>query len=220
MADRNTPPRAYRSAVRAGAAEQTRRRIVEAASATLRTEGARGFSLESVAKAAGVTRLTVYNQFGSRRALLEAVFDARAAEGGLNRIREAMAEPDPGQALGRLVEVFCGFWGSDRETLAGLYAAGSGDPEFQESLHERNERRRRAIATLVGRMVERGETAEAAAADLTDLLFVLTGFAVFAGLQPGREPAAVCALIQAAVADAVRRAGRSPPLIPARLPPG
>ncbi len=54
---------------RAASSGQTREQIVAAAAALLRTpEGIRGFSLEAVGKAAKVTRLTVYNQFGSRRA--------------------------------------------------------------------------------------------------------------------------------------------------------
>jgi len=40
-----------------------------------------------------VTRLTVYNQFGSRRGLLEAVFDNIARQGGLHEIADAMAMP-------------------------------------------------------------------------------------------------------------------------------
>ena len=70
------PPRSYVSPARSAAAAETRERVIEAASRTLREgESIARFSLDTVAKVAGVTRLTVYNQFGSRRGLLEAVFD-------------------------------------------------------------------------------------------------------------------------------------------------
>ena len=49
-----------------------------------------------------------------RRALLEAVFDDRAASGGLHRIPEAMAEPDPHRALERLIAIFSEFWSFDQ----------------------------------------------------------------------------------------------------------
>src|SRR5260370_17756192 len=79
--------RMYTSPRRRGAATQTRERIVVAAAAILATaEGISGFSLQAVADKAGVTRLTVYNQFGSRRTLLEAVFDDMAVRGGLHHI--------------------------------------------------------------------------------------------------------------------------------------
>ena len=60
-------PRPYQSPNRDAAASRTRDRIVTAAAAILGTaEGIEDFSLQAVAKKAGVTRLTVYNQFGSR----------------------------------------------------------------------------------------------------------------------------------------------------------
>ena len=73
------------------------------------------FSLESVAKAAAVTRFTVYSQFGSRSALLEAVFDDRALAARMNRLPEVMAEVDALSGLQRLIGVFCDFWAHDHD---------------------------------------------------------------------------------------------------------
>src|SRR3569833_4662900 len=101
--------RRYASPVRAAAAEQTRARIVETAARLLTDQpNIAGFSLEAVAKAAGVTRPTVYNQFGSRRALLEAVFDTVAAGSGLGgRIAGALGGAGPRAGRGRRV---AGVW--------------------------------------------------------------------------------------------------------------
>jgi AcrR family transcriptional regulator len=199
------PPRPYRSAVRAEAAEQTRRRIITAAVAILRAKGAGGFSLESVAKAAGVTRLTVYNQFGSRSALLEAVFDDRAAKGGLERVPQAMANPDTRAGLRDLVAVFCGFWAFDEGSLGSLHAAVSDHGELEESLRERNERRRKAIAVLAGRLADRGDIERQEIQDVTDLVFLLTSFHSYAAVAAGRTTAAACALLQRTVEDVLRR---------------
>src|SRR5262245_51487835 len=96
--------RRYRSAIREAAANATHARIIAAARAILGSpKGIAGFSLDAVARKARVTRLTVYNQFGSRRALLESVFDDMATAGGLHRIQEAMAATDPHDALLRIV---------------------------------------------------------------------------------------------------------------------
>ena len=94
--------RSYVSSVRTAAAAAKRDRVIEAAARSLREDASiAGFSLDAVAKAAGVTRLTVYHQFGSRRGLLEAVFDDIARRGGLNEIAGAMAtDPEFAQALG------------------------------------------------------------------------------------------------------------------------
>src|ERR1700733_4441932 len=93
-------PRGYRSPARDAAAEKTRGGLVAAATRLLRSPtGAQRCSLDAVAKAAGVTRLTVYNIFGSRSALFEAVFDERAKRGGLEQIPDAMRLPDPSASI-------------------------------------------------------------------------------------------------------------------------
>ena len=78
-------PRPYVSPKRAAAAEKTKAQVIAAAQRLLE-EGEAQMSLEAVAKAAGVTRLTVYKQFGSRRGLLEAVFDDNARRFGITRM--------------------------------------------------------------------------------------------------------------------------------------
>ena len=152
MASQTMPPRRYVSPVRSAAAAAKRERIVAAAARLLREKvNIAAFSLDAVAKAAGVARLTVYNQFGSRRGLLEAVFDERARQGGLERIAEAMAMPDTLAALDRVVEIFCDFWGSD-PAIGLLHEATAIDPEFAQALAERNERRRRLVGALLRRL--------------------------------------------------------------------
>jgi AcrR family transcriptional regulator len=146
--------------------------------------------MDAVAKAAGVTRLTVYNQFGSRNALFEAVFDACAKQGGLNRIPEAMSDPDPQRGLSRLIEIFCDFWASD-PGLGRLHDEAAFDPEFAAALSKRNEGRRKAIATLVSRMKLKAP----ARTDVIDALFALTSQQVYRTLSPGRNASATCKLI-------------------------
>jgi AcrR family transcriptional regulator len=166
-----------------------------------------GISLDAVAKKAGVTRLTVYNQFGSRRALLEAVFDDMAERGGLHRIREAMAKTDPQVALQQIVLIFCDFWSVHRGALWRLHAASATDPEFEESLRARNQRRRHLLSVLVDRMIEGGAKRPEVVIELIDVLFALTSVGFFWELTAGgRKANAVCHLIQALAADAVQRA--------------
>src|SRR5580693_193958 len=100
MANATMPTRPYVSPIRDTAAAEKRARVVDAASRLLREQAdVASFSLDAVGKAAGVTRLTVYNQFGSRRGLLEAVFDEIARHGGLHQLPDAMAMSDPRTAL-------------------------------------------------------------------------------------------------------------------------
>jgi AcrR family transcriptional regulator len=196
------PKRSYVSSVRASAAAETRERIIAAGARLLRKDASiANFSLDVVAKAAGVTRLTVYNQFGSRRGLLEAVFDDIARQGGLFELADVMALPDPRAALDRVVAIFCTFWAHD-PAIGGLNQAIATDPEFGDSLIERNERRRELLTALVSRIAEK-HTAKRAVRDAVDLIFVLTGYPTFAALSPQRSTEEVCRLLQAACRAAV-----------------
>lgn len=194
--------RAYVSSVRSAAAAQTRGRLLTTAAALLRDSASiADVSLEAVAKAAGVTRLTVYNQFGSRRGLLEAVFDEIARAGGLFRIEEAMALADPRAALDRLVEIFCDFWGRDA-AIGRLQEAMASDPEFAQAITARNERRRKTLSALVERIAA-DDMPPSARRDAVDLMFVLTSYGTYAALKPRRSRKAVCALIKRACTDAL-----------------
>src|SRR3979411_728504 len=185
------PRRAYVSSVRTAAAAEKRDRVLEAAAKLLREDASIArFSLESVAKVAGVTRLTVYNQFGSRRGLLEAVFDDIARQGGLPQRVEALGMPDPPAALDRLVEIFCGFWNRD-PAVGRLHEAMAMDPEFAQALIGRNERRRKTVNVQIGRIA--GKTASPQARqDAVDLIFALTSFAMFAMLRVDRSVDDLC----------------------------
>ncbi|HEX4635706.1 MAG TPA: TetR/AcrR family transcriptional regulator [Rhizomicrobium sp.] len=198
-------PRPYKSASREEAAERTRVKLVAAAANLLSSAG--DFSLDAVAKQAGVTRLTVYNQFGSRRALLEAVFDDRAARGGLHRIADAMADPDPQAGLRKLVAIFCDFWSYDEGGLQGLHAASGTDAEFRDSLTARNERRRKALSTLLHRMPAAARTDKATLRDLADTLFALTSLHFFSALSThGRSKSDVCEIVRELIDGALARA--------------
>jgi AcrR family transcriptional regulator len=194
------PSRPYSSPVRDAAAAERRARVVDVAGRLLREhENIASVSMEAVAKAAGVTRLTVYKQFGSRRGLLEAVFDERAQQGGLVRIARALAMDDPRAALNRVIEIFCEFWGSD-PSLGRLHDAAGLDPEFGQAVAERNERRR----TVIGLLIDRLNAGRAAPPDKTrdavDLLFGLTSFAMYRSLAANRPPRDVCKLLKTACA--------------------
>src|ERR1700736_5050434 len=194
-ADMSTP--SYVSSVRTAAAAAKRDRVIEAAARSLREDASiAGFSLDAVAKAAGVTRLTVYNQFGSRRGLLEAVFDDIARRGGLHQIADAMAMADARAALQGLVEIFCAFW-SRHVAIGRLHEAMATDPEFASALTERNERRRKGLAVLIDRIAAKNAPRQARR-DAVDTIFALTSYAMFAMLREGRSKSEVCNLVQSA----------------------
>lgn len=200
--------RRYRSPLREAAAAGTRERVLDAAVALLREiADISDFTLDAVAKAAGVTRPTVYNQFGSRLALIEAMFDRIADLGGLVALRSAMELTDPEEAISQIVRIFCSFWGSD-PAVQRLNDTIMLDPEIERSVAARHERRRRLLTAIVERTVP--DSPADAVRDTVDLLFLLTAPQTFRALLPGREPVQVCDLLREAALDALRRLRRPP----------
>ena len=201
--------RSYDSPARAAASAEKRARVVAAAMALLR-EGDKvtAVSLEAVAKAAGVTRLTVYNQFGSRCGLLEAVLEQLAHDTGMDQVGQVIAREKPRAALDKLIDMICHTWGYD-ESMGKLHAAALIDPEFAEAINARMERRRGALRFLVTRIRADKPVGDTEMTDLVDLLFAQTSYPVFTSLRAaGRTPEAVAALMKygchAAIASAAK----------------
>jgi AcrR family transcriptional regulator len=192
----------YRSEMRDAAADETRAGIVAAAQTLLAGgKDVPRFSLDAVAREAGVTRLTVYNRFESKRGLLEAVFDDMARAGGLFELPSLFGELDTAKALRRFVSVFCQFWALHGKVLPKFSAVAKLDDEIAQSLKLRSERRRQALTVLVGRLAIGKDQVE-----LIDVLFALTSFEMFDTLSVRRRSAkAVETLIQQLVEDSLQR---------------
>jgi AcrR family transcriptional regulator len=181
-------PRGYRSEVRQVASAETRARILDAARLLLSDERSVTFTVDAIAEKAGVARMTVYNQFGSKRGLVEALSDDLAQRGGIARLPAAFQADDAVAGLRVLVEVFVGFWESERLAIRRLRAFNALDPELAGS--NRDARRRGAISAVVGRLAaETGRLAGGDAERLIDLLWVLTGFEAYEHLSSGGSSA-------------------------------
>src|SRR5262249_19564472 len=170
--------RPYRLGQRQTTVEQTRARIVAAARELLATpDGFSGFTVDAVAAQAGVARMTVYNQFGSKMGLLEALFDDLAARGLLARLRAAFARPEPREALEELIAAFGGFWNSDRIVIRRIRGLSLIDADFERAVRARDERRREGIRTILGRCAGKDNHPPPRALDeLTDILHTPTQF--------------------------------------------
>jgi AcrR family transcriptional regulator len=165
--------------------DATRARIIAAARQQLLSGNA--FSLDAVACDAGVARLTIYDRFGTREALLEAVFDDLGESGGLIRLPEAFTDPDPIDALERFVVIFCDFYSTHRLVLRRLNALAVLRPG-NVAHTDRNPRRLQGLRVLLGRIADAGHPL-AGSPDVLHMVHVLTGFAFVDELSgPDREP--------------------------------
>ena len=149
-------PRPYRLGQRQAATDQTRTRIIQAARELFMAPGGiSGFSIEMVAKAADVARMTVYHQFGSKLGLLEGLCDSLAASGGMEQLATAFSMPEPLAALDQFILTFGRFWDEDRLVMRRLRALAALDPDFAQLIQTRDSWRRKGAQVLVRRFVEK-----------------------------------------------------------------
>jgi AcrR family transcriptional regulator len=177
-------PRPYQLGRRQEATNETRTRILAAARELLMSsDGFSGFSMDAVARQADVARMTVYHQFGSKAGLLEALCDSLAGYGGMEQLATAFRRPDPVVALDDFIGVFAHFWESDRLVLRRLRGLAALDPEFEQVIRARDERRRSGLRVLVGRLMEQyGRPLHEAFDETVDVLFTLSSFECFDAL--------------------------------------
>ncbi len=145
-------PRPYNLGKRQAQISAGRRQVLDAARGLLaEATSYRDFTVDAVARGAGVARATVYYQFGSKPGLLEAVCDDLAAAGGLADLADAFTEDDAEAAWQRFVAAFGRFWDVDRPVMRRLRALAQLDPEVADVIAARDQRRRQGIEVLLRR---------------------------------------------------------------------
>ena len=108
--------RRYEQRLRAEAADETRRRILDALYDRLREAPADPVSVDEVARIARVARSTVYLVFGSRSGLFDALTESLFQGAGWDSILEAFRHPDARETLRRGLVAFVG--AGEARTLA------------------------------------------------------------------------------------------------------
>jgi AcrR family transcriptional regulator len=202
-------PRPYNLDGRKAAAQETRARIIEAARTLLESpDGIVAFTLDAVAKQAGVARMTVYYQFNSKLGLLDALYDALAHRGLMPRLPAVMQQPDPEQAVLALVDTFTAFWQTDQLATRRLRALARLDPEVEQGITERDGWRRQHLHNLLARLeVARGDEIKLSP-ETEDLVYSLTSFEFYDTLSSLNADAA--AIIRGHVARLLQIADQPP----------
>jgi AcrR family transcriptional regulator len=219
----SAPPQAcarrYELGKRQEALDESRVRAIEAAKALLADSSTSGLPSEltmgAVAKRAGITRQTLYNQFGSRSELIEAVFDELARSAAMASMAAAMQQRDPQERLKGMIETFGHFWSADRPILRRIRALAATDPVLQSAVNARDERRRTACRHVVNGFAGSGLKVPGPARRdgdvedtslLVDVLYSLTSFEFFDMLAgAGRTGAEVVVAVTALARSAIIR---------------
>jgi AcrR family transcriptional regulator len=184
--------RTYQQRQRAHTAEATRQRILEAARACLTTTPLLAVSLERIAQRAGVARSTIYQVFGSRVGMFEALEQDLLQRGGFAEVQAAFNEnTDARQMLEQMVPAGVRLLEREQAILRALYLQALIDPEAATLTQRIDEGRIGGMRYLAQLLEEQGYTRpDLTRAEVGDILALLTDFATFdqfsskAGLSP------------------------------------
>ncbi|HEY0815767.1 MAG TPA: TetR family transcriptional regulator [Pseudonocardia sp.] len=180
--------RRYQQRLRADAAEDTRRRILDAVYRRLCEAPAEPVSIEQVAAMAAVSRSTVYLVFGSRAGLFDALGDDLRGRGGFNRLADAAGNPDAREGLRDSIRAAVPVFAEHRQVLRALYSMAQLDAASVGGAVERmGEARAAGLAWHARRLDEQHALrADVSVADAAHLLWAVTGFEFFDQLYTGR----------------------------------
>jgi AcrR family transcriptional regulator len=127
-------------------------RVLEAAERLIRDDAFHTATMDELAEAAGVSRATVFNRFGSKLGVLQALF-ARGMEGPeMDAIQEARAIEDPTAALEAVIEAACAIWEAHGFIHEQLQAIVVLEPDASALVEEQREEQRAEVQELVRRL--------------------------------------------------------------------
>ena len=109
----------------------TRRRILVAAIDLFAARGYGAATMDDLARHAGVARATVYQHFGSKFGLFQALALDTAARSGLERIESNFTHPDPIVGLRALVRFTGRFWATDPPAWRQIHAFAATSDEYR-----------------------------------------------------------------------------------------
>ncbi len=156
----------------------TRTRIVDAAGRLTRDRGAAGFSMDVLAKEAGVARATVYEHFRSKRSVLDELASSIARTVSMDEAR--IQSGDPLVALRDVLGAVCRHWAEHEERMSGLrtLTALTGGDQASEGIDDKELRRLMEALAASGQMRAHWTIEEAA-----DALGALTSYATYERLR-------------------------------------
>ena len=135
-------PRPYRAHSRSPRPARTRSKITEAVRELLAEGRFHESTVEEVADRAGVARATVYQHFGSRLDLVDAICETFDANPALLELRQLVGLPNVDEALARTIANTVQFWSSEDAILSQLYGVAAIDPAARDLVDRQRADRR------------------------------------------------------------------------------
>ncbi len=155
--------RVYRSDLRVEQARATRRQIVTTASTMFAEHGYAATTIDAVAKAAGVSRKTVFTSVGGKVELMRLAYDwavtgddEPVSMGDRPEILALTQEPDPVTLIEKFALMLSGQMARVAPVHAALRSAADVDPQAHELFEKLQDQRLAGMRKPVALLAERG----------------------------------------------------------------
>ena len=149
--------RAYRLGKRAVTAAETHQRIIDAAREVISESGIGGASLGIIAERSGVTRTTVYQQFGSKDELMLSVLNDALDNADVQSVRKALQQRDAAKAARGMLRASCRFWAGEYALFSKVKGLAGVDDAAASANANKEGVRRGHIVNLAHRLAEQGQ---------------------------------------------------------------
>jgi AcrR family transcriptional regulator len=172
--------RRYVQRARAEAADATRRRILDAARASVERGPIGALKVDEVARSAGVSRSTVYLLYGSRAGLFDALGRHLRSEAGFDELIREFRKPDALAAMRGAQRAAVRMYAALPELARALFTLAAIDPDAVAAVRAIDDGRRPGQAEIARRLAEQGYLRDGVTvAEATDILTVITSFQAF-----------------------------------------
>jgi AcrR family transcriptional regulator len=178
--------RQYVQRARAESADGTRRRILDAAQASLEHGPVGALRVDEVARSAGVSRSTVYLLYGSRAGLFDALARHLRVEAGFDELIREFRRPDALEAMRGAQRSAVEMYAKMPELARALFTLAAVDPDAVAAVRAIEDGRRPGQAEIARRLAAQGYLREGVSVEeATDILTVITSFQAFDELFSG-----------------------------------
>jgi AcrR family transcriptional regulator len=158
--------------------------VLKAAERMIRAGEFHTTTMDDLATAAGVSRATVFNRFGSKLGVLEALYTRAMESTEMEAIRKALALEDPVAALEAVIDAACAIWEREGYIHEHLQAIAVLEPEARALIDEQREIQRDEIRGLIRRLAKAGRLRQGISeARAAAVLHTLTSLETFLWLR-------------------------------------
>lgn len=147
--------RTYTASRRRGSPASVKR-VLNAAERLIREDAFHSATMDELASAAGVSRATVFNRFGSKLGVLQALYTRCVESPEMRAVQEAFALEDPVLALEAVIETACAMWEAHGFIQEQIQAIVILEPGASAMVEQQKEEQRADLRGLTRRLARAG----------------------------------------------------------------